>query len=129
MRLLLDEMFPHAVAVALGDLGHDVVSVQGDRNTLRHVADADVFAAAQRERRAVATENVVDYLAIVRTYQAQARAHWGLVLTSNKAFPRHRPASAIRALVAGFDTLLSQRADSPLHDEATSLVVWLQPTK
>lgn len=124
MKVLLDEMFDHAIAAALRERGHDVVSIQVDRPGLRHKADPVVFVAAQDERRAVVTENVVDLLAIVSTYAQHQEAHWGLVCTTNRQFPRHRPATAIRLLVTALDAFLTARPDT---DEPTSETHWLQP--
>jgi hypothetical protein len=59
---LVDEMFPPAAAAILRDTyHHDAVHV-GDIGLLG-TADAQVAAAARAERRAIATENVVDYAA------------------------------------------------------------------
>jgi predicted nuclease of predicted toxin-antitoxin system len=124
VKLLLDEMFLDGVAVALRDRRHDVVSIVGGRPYLRHRPDPEVFDAAQDEQRAVVTENVPDYLAVVATYQEHERAHWGLILTSNRAFPRHRPAHGVRRLVAALDALLS---DTDQNDKPRSEVIWLRP--
>lgn len=125
MKLLLDEMFVGAVAVALRARGHDVVSVVDDRSDLRNRPDAEVFNAAQEEQRAVVTENVADFVAVASAYQQDLRSHWGLILTSNRSFPRHRPEHAVKMLVAALDALLATRADD---DKPTSEVVWLRPT-
>lgn len=123
VKLLLDEMFPHDIAAALVERGHDVVSIQGDRSELRQKSDPDVFGAAQAERRAVVTENIADYLAVGAAYQGDERPHWGLVLTSNRAFPRHRPDRAIRLFLAALDAFLDAHPDT---DEPTSDIHWLQ---
>lgn len=123
MRLLLDEMFPDAVAVALRNRGHDVVSIVADRPHLRHRVDPEVFDTAQEERRAVVTENVPDFLAVISDYQQRERPHWGLVLTSNRSFPRHRPGHGVRRLVAALDALLGQHT----NDKPRSEVIWLRP--
>lgn len=124
MRLLLDEMFDHAVAAVLSERGRDVVSMQGDRPKLRRKADAVVFAAAQTEKRAVVTENGADFLPIVSAHAQDDKPHWGVVLTTNRQFPRHRPDQAIRLLVAALDAFLT---DHPDTDEPTSEIHWLQP--
>lgn len=124
MKLLLDEMFPHDIAAALRERGHDAVSIQRDRRDLRRHPDRDVFAAAQTERRTVVTENVTDFLDVVAAYQGEGWPHWGVVFTSNRAFPRHRPGRAIRLFVAALDAYLAAHPDT---DEATSAIHWLQP--
>lgn len=123
MRLFLDEMFLEAVAIALRNRGHDVVSIVVGRPHLRHRLDAEVFDAAQGERRALVTENVPDFLAVIADYQQRERPHWGLVLTSNRSFPRHRPGHGVRKLVAALDALLGQHA----NDKPRSEVIWLRP--
>lgn len=118
-------MFPHAIAAALCERDHDVVSIQRDRSELRHKADPDVFAAAQAEGRAVLTENVADFLAVAAAYQADGLAHWGIVLTSNRAFPRHRPDQAIRHVISALDAFLATQAD---NRQPSGEIHWLQPT-
>jgi len=59
---LIDEMFPMATAVLLRDTyGHDAVHVA--EAGLRAAEDAQVAAVARGQRRAVVTENVVDFAA------------------------------------------------------------------
>jgi hypothetical protein len=74
VRLLLDEMFPHPIAVALVARHHDVVSIHGDRPQRRHRSDHEVVAAAQGEQPAVLTENAVDCLAAAAAVQADGAA-------------------------------------------------------
>jgi hypothetical protein len=74
VRLLLDEMFPHPIAVALVARHHDVVSIHGDRPQRRHRSDHEVLPAAQGEQRAVVTENAVDPLAVAAAVQADGAA-------------------------------------------------------
>ncbi len=61
MRFLIDEMMPPAAASLLRDRGHDVVHVA--EVGLIATDDALVAAAARAERRALVTENVVDFVA------------------------------------------------------------------
>ena len=123
MKLLLDEMFLDAVAIGLRNRGHDVVSIVADRPHLRHRLDAEVFDAAQTEGSAVVTENVPDFLGVIADYQQRERPHWGLVLTSNRSFPRHRPGHGVRRLVAALDARMSQHASAKPGSE----VIWLRP--
>ena len=59
MRLLLDELFPAAVAQQLRTRGHDVVSIHDPvYRRLEGAPDAEVFATAVAEERVVVTENV-----------------------------------------------------------------------
>ncbi len=61
LKLLLDEMFPAAIARALRSDGYDVIAVQED-NDLRESSDPALFATAQRLERTIVTENVKDFL-------------------------------------------------------------------
>ncbi len=70
MRLLLDEMFPPAVARALREQGHDVVAVL-EVTDLVGASDVELFSWAQQERRAIVTENVADFLALERDARAE----------------------------------------------------------
>ncbi len=86
--------------------------------------DPDLFAEAQRRSWAVLTENVADYLALDAEYRGRHRAHWGLVLTSNRTFPRGK-AATVGALVEALDGLLRKSASK----HRSSQVIWLQRIK
>jgi Domain of unknown function (DUF5615) len=119
VRLLLDEMYPPSIAQGLRDRGHDAVAVV-ERPELRQLADDAVFAAAQRERRAVVTENVADFARIADDHDRRGAAHHGLVLVPPGRYPRGRPRT-VGAMVGPLDKLARQQ-DS---DEPTSRRVWL----
>ncbi len=119
MRLLLDEMYPSAVADQLRERGHDVHAVTG-RPELRALADPDVFAAAQEERRAVASENIGDFSSIADAAEQRGHAHHGLILIDPAKYPRGNRRT-IGRLVTQLDRLLN---DHP-REEARSLRHWL----
>lgn len=120
MRLLLDEMFDHEIARQLRRRGHDAVAVT-ERGDLRSRPDAEVFATAQQEWRAVVTENVDDYFDLDALYRARGEEHHGLVLTTGRRFPRgHRD---IGPLVRALDELLS---DPPAITSLPSFRYWLR---
>ena len=120
MKVLVDEHHAPAVAEQLRERGHDVVAVPEDAG-LRGLTDSDLFAEAQRRERAILTENVSDYLALDAEYRNRQVGHWGLILTSNRTFPRGKP-QTVGALVRALDELLRSRTAS----EASSSVIWLQ---
>lgn len=120
MRLLLDEMFPAAIAQVLRADGYDVVGVQEEPG-LRQMSDPFLFAAAQDAGRAIVTENVKDFAPLVAGLHAGE--HHGLVLTTNRTFPRHR-SGFIAALVTALRALLQAHPEA----EPRSLVHWLKPT-
>lgn len=106
MKLLLDEMWPPAIAVALRERGHDVVAV-AERSDLRGKSDDVIFAEAQADARAIVTENVVDYRPLASAAIRAGRASPTLIFTSNRSYPRAVRRTAGRLVVA-LDTLLSR---------------------
>lgn len=123
MKLLLDEHYPPSIAEQLRERGHDVVSAQEEAD-LRGMTDPDLFAEAQRRNSAVLTENVADYLMLDAEYRGRNLAHWGLVLTSNRTFPRGKP-TTVGALVKALDELLREAGS----EDRSSKVIWLQRAK
>lgn len=77
-----------------------------ERSVLRGEPDAAIFAAAQEEERAVVTENVIDYRQLAAHEIHQGHRHHGLILTTNRRFPRHDPRTLGR-LVTALDRVLS----------------------
>lgn len=121
MKLLLDEMFPATIAKRLRDEhGHDVVAV-AERDELHGLPDADIFLAAQEEERAIVTENVGDFRPIAREWQAMGRVHFGLVLTTNRRFPRAHSRTAVRLVRALID-LVDAETGRP---SASNREIWL----
>lgn len=119
VKLLLDEMYPPAIAEQLRDRKHDADAVT-ERAELRTRADADLFALAQSEQRAVVTENIDDFSAIAGDHDQRGQAHFGLVLVSHSRYPRSSPGT-IGRMVTALDRLLGE------HPEATPTSVrhWL----
>ncbi len=121
MKLLLDEMFPAAIAKRLRDeFGNDAVAVT-ELGELRGLSDADIFLAAQEEERAVVTENVRDFRPLAREWQAMGRVHFGLVLTTNRRFPRAQSRTAGRLVRALSDLVDAETG----HPPASNREVWL----
>ena len=119
MRLLFDEMYSSAVAEQLRGRGHDAEAVT-ERAELRALADTDIFALAQPERRAVVTENIDDFSIIANGYDQRGQAHHGLVLVQPGSYPRGNPGT-IGRMVTALDRLLGEHpVDTP-----TSLRHWL----
>lgn len=121
MKLLLDEMFPPTIAKRLRDEhGHDVVAV-AEQDELRGLQDADIFLAAQEEERIIVTENVRDFRPIAREWQAMGKVHFGLVLTTNRRFPRAHSRTAGR-LVRALNDIIDAEAG---HPPASNREIWL----
>ena len=122
MKLLIDEMYPRAIAEHLRKAGHDAISVQEDPGA-RALDDSAVCGLALSAGRAVVTENAADFLRILRYRAATGEPAPALVITSNRSFPRHSApfvGQAVRALCAFCET--HQEADA-----ASGAVYWLQP--
>jgi hypothetical protein len=119
LKLLLDEMYPHAIAEQLRRLGHDVDAIT-QRAELRTLPDLDVFAAAQQERRALLSENIADFSKIADEHDRAGRAHHGLVLVDPAKYPRGL-SGTIGRMVTELDRLLQGHSG----DDAVSLRHWL----
>ena len=111
MKLLLDEMYPPAIAEQLRERGRDTEAVTA-RAELRALADADIFALAQQERRAVVTENVADFSMIADVYDQRGQAHHGLVLVPASRYPRGNPRT-IGNMVKALDELAGEQIADP----------------
>jgi hypothetical protein len=82
-------MYPPALARALTAVGIDAVTVI--EVGMAGTRDADVFAYAVAEDRAVLTENVADFVAIAAQHSSTATHHPGLLIALSNRFSR-RPA-------------------------------------
>lgn len=119
MRLLLDEMYPPTIAEQLRLRGHDVVAVT-ESSELRSLPDVAVFAAAQREHRAVVTENVADFIPRANHGDQRGEPHCGLVLVDPGRYP-----SGARRTLGRLVTELDQMLGAFPTDEPTGLRHWL----
>lgn len=121
MKLLLDEMYPYSIAEQLRGRGHDVVAV-GERGDLRGTPDREVLEIAGVEGRALVTDDV-GFRLLESDLRGRGEAHSGVVFTSNRRFPRGRPAT-VGALVRALDRLLS--SDAAARAGQPSFTHWLQ---
>ena len=115
MRLLLDEMYPPALAGAFGEAGIDAVTVADLR--LTGAPDPYDFAAGQAAGRAVLTENVADFTRLAAEHATSGGHHAGLLIALSSRFSR-RPAG-MQPLTAAIRAV----SDENLVDR----VVYLQP--
>lgn len=109
MKLLLDEMWPPALAGALRERGHDVVAV-AELPELRGRPDETIFKEAHRQGRVIVTENVLDFRPLAATAARAGRTYPGFIFTSNRAFPRASRRTAGR-LVLALDALLDTKEE------------------
>ena len=114
MRLLLDEMYPRAVAERLRERGHDVGSVHEAPGS--GTSDAEIFDYARNKGLALVTEGIRDYRPLAESLLRAGRTHAGLVLTTAKRWPRDNPAALVNAL----DLLLQSTPEQPIDQE-----IWL----
>jgi predicted nuclease of predicted toxin-antitoxin system len=109
VKLLLDEMWSRTIAAQLRLRGHDIEAVL-ERDELIGKADEVIFATAQSEQRAIVTENVPHFRSLAEIALLSGRTHSGLVLTTNRAFPRSNPRTPGRVVIA-LDALLLSDID------------------
>jgi hypothetical protein len=102
VKVLLDEHFSPAVASLLRERGMDAKGVV-ERPDLIGKADREVLDSANREGRAVVTNNIKDFRAIAAESLTDGRGHAGVVLVPGRRRRRRadtgRLADAIEAVM------------------------------
>jgi hypothetical protein len=121
LRLLLDEHYSPSLARALRDRGHDVEAF-AERADLVGATDEAVLAAAAREGRGLVTNNARHLVPIAGRRLEAGGSHYGLILTSDRTFPRGR--EAIGGLTRALEALLTS---APADDALTDQTRWLTP--
>jgi Domain of unknown function (DUF5615) len=119
LRLLIDEHYADAIAVQLRADGHDVVTVSERR--IKGIDDESLLALAASEDRALLTNNVRDFIPIVRRWATSGLDHCGLVLTSDASMPRHK--GSIGLFVQALGVLM---AANPTIRALANEVYWLR---
>lgn len=107
MKLALDHHYPAAIAAALRRKRHDVVTAI-ERDWHRE-PDETLLTLCLADRRALLTNNVGDFMAIVRRWAASGQQHAGLIFTSDASLPR--PHAAIGTYVERLDALLREHRE------------------
>ena len=107
MKLLLDEMYPGALADALRAAGVEAATVSELGFAGR--SDPDVFAGATAAGHAVLTENVADFARISAEHLSAGRHHAGVLIALSSRFSR-RPAGR-SALVAAIRALAKEQLE------------------
>ena len=117
--LLLDEMFPPAIADDLVARGIDCRAVVADV-LLRALSDLEIFEIALLEGRVIVTNNVPDFESLRRAREAAGGEVPGIIYTSDVTFPRRK--AYVARLVAALETVAAS------HDTALrGGVLWLRP--
>lgn len=122
MRLLLDEMLSVSIARALRSRGQDVIGVQDPGQAhLRSIDDCVLLDRATVQQRAVVTDNVPDFLQCHRQRLDAGERHYGLLLFTNDAFPRHRHELFVSHLIAS----LAHQLQAQPQDDDSAWMRWL----
>lgn len=114
MKLLLDEMYPPALADALRAAGIDVSTVA--ERGLAGRSDPDILAAVAADGYVVLTENVSDFARLAAERLTAGGHHGGLLIALSSRFSR-RP-SGIPKIAAAVRTIVD--------DELKDRVVYLE---
>jgi predicted nuclease of predicted toxin-antitoxin system len=110
LKLLLDEMYPDALAGALRAEGIDVATVV--ELGLAGSSDPEVFAAAVANGYALLTENVADFTRVSAEHLTAGHHHQGVLIALSSRFSRR--ASGTGALVAAIRDIADQQLEDRL---------------
>jgi hypothetical protein len=116
--LLLDEMFPQAMADQLSAKGHDVRAVVATP-VFAGLPDEEILIGAAEAGRALVTANTKDFMPIDARYRAAGRTHAGLIMVAAMTFPQNR--AYIAAVTTALNSLLTSTSD-----ELGGQIVFLQ---
>ena len=120
MKLLLDEMISPRIARELRADGHDVQAIKADRPELEAASDRDVLLRAATDRRALVTNDVLDFQLLHDRLLAAGEEHYGIVFTGDAALPRNK--ASIPLWVETLATLLDEsRSDDALRNRIRHL--------
>lgn len=120
MRLLLDEMITPKIARELRSKGFDVEAIKGDRPDLEAVADREIVRRMAAEKRALVSNDVLDFQLIHNQLQAAGEEHYGFVFTSDSTMPRNK--ASIPLWVKALAQLLNANpADDALRNRVRHL--------
>ncbi|HLX31185.1 MAG TPA: DUF5615 family PIN-like protein [Gaiellaceae bacterium] len=121
MRLCLDEHYSPAIASQLRDAGYDVTCVK-ERPELESLTDVDLLATLSSERRALLTEDVVDFAPLIAQMGAVGDSHFGVIFSTHKVMPRSK--RTIGRFVAALTLVLERH---PGEEDFVDRVEWLHP--
>jgi len=113
VKVLVDEMYPAAVAEELQAAGIEATTVTDLR--LAGASDPEVFRAATAAGYSVLTENVGDFVRIAADHSAAGGHHNGLLIALSSRFSR-RPAG-LQPLIAAIKAV----SDEELEDRVIYL--------
>jgi Domain of unknown function (DUF5615) len=119
LKLLLDEHFSRRTPVELRHRGYDVAAVT-ESEQLRGLADAELFAHARRERRAIVTQHYRGFTALVRYAAVSETDHFGVLFVPRTVW------SSIRDLERFVEALERFLDERPAADVLLNGVAWLE---
>jgi hypothetical protein len=111
VRLLLDEMWAPAIALDLRKRHFDVIAINERAHASRYagIPDDQVFARAQRDGRAIVTDNIADYEKARRDWEARGAVHHGVIYALDPPFNRDRGDAVIGEMVRALEHLLASQ--------------------
>ena len=119
MRLLLDEMLSPEIALQLRHKGNDVEAVK-EHVAWSALSDVDVMNLARRERRAVVTNNLIDFRPLHHeAITPGGEGHYGMVFMPGDY---RRTKADIGRIVRALERKL---AEFPEDDSLASAETWL----
>jgi len=90
VKLLLDEMISPKIARQLRKGEFDVQAIKADRPDLEAVSDREIVRRIATERRALVTNDALDFQPIHSQMLAAGEEHYGLIFTSDSTMPRNK---------------------------------------
>lgn len=120
MRLLLDAHVDPAVAVAMRERGHDVVSVLERGPEVYQAADDELLLLGAAEGRALVTRNIRDFVLLHARWAGREQSHAGIILVHARTIAEGDRGGEIRAL----DRLLRDHSGST---DLSDSLGWLEP--
>lgn len=117
MRLLLDELWPHAIATQLRKRGFDAIAANEAEHTARYcgIPDGELFARAQGDGRAVVTDNVADFEAERLSWEAGGKPYHGVIYALNPPFNRHHADAIVGQMVKALEHFLKSPDDAQVE--------------
>ncbi|MGP1375419.1 MAG: DUF5615 family PIN-like protein [Almyronema sp.] len=111
-KLYADEGFSKKVSILLGELGHDVLTVQAAGQANQRIPDTEVLEFASRRGRAVLTVNRADFIRLHK----QNSTHAGIIVCTED-LNRQRLANRIHAAILNAAALEGKliRVNRPLE--------------
>ncbi|MFM8893959.1 MAG: DUF5615 family PIN-like protein [Actinomycetales bacterium] len=91
LRIVLDHHYPFAVVTGLRKLGVDAQTAA--EHDWHAISDEALLDSCWQLSAVLVTNNVTDFVPIARDWHLQGRSHAGLLLTSDRRWPRHRAGS------------------------------------